>query len=108
MVHHKADGDRGWAGHDCHWKFLLLVRPYNGGVAPGGARKLGAALPLKLGIQGAVMAIRVKLQTMADFGSPIGRAFQYRDDLLGVFGDAELTGKPAGDDLRGSPFRASH
>lgn len=39
-------------------------------------------------------------QTMADFGSPLGRAFQYRDDLLGVFGDAELTGKPAGDDLR--------
>ncbi|MSS45854.1 polyprenyl synthetase family protein [Cutibacterium sp. WCA-380-WT-3A] len=39
-------------------------------------------------------------QTMASFGSPIGRAFQYRDDLLGVFGDAELTGKPAGDDLR--------
>ena len=23
-----------------------------------------------------------------------------RDDLLGVFGDPELTGKPAGDDLR--------
>ena len=37
---------------------------------------------------------------LAAFGSPIGRAFQFRDDLLGVFGDTEVTGKPAGDDLR--------
>lgn len=34
------------------------------------------------------------------YGSPLGRAFQYRDDLLGVFGDTQLTGKPTGDDLR--------
>jgi geranylgeranyl diphosphate synthase type I len=34
------------------------------------------------------------------YGSPLGRAFQFRDDLLGVFGDPKLTGKPAGDDLR--------
>ncbi|GAA1101043.1 polyprenyl synthetase family protein [Nocardiopsis composta] len=34
------------------------------------------------------------------YGRPLGLAFQLRDDLLGVFGDPERTGKPAGDDLR--------
>ncbi|HWB66921.1 MAG TPA: polyprenyl synthetase family protein [Mycobacteriales bacterium] len=34
------------------------------------------------------------------FGLPLGEAFQLRDDMLGVFGDPAVTGKPAGDDLR--------
>jgi geranylgeranyl diphosphate synthase type I len=35
-----------------------------------------------------------------DYALPLGEAFQLRDDVLGVFGDPERTGKPAGDDLR--------
>ena len=34
------------------------------------------------------------------YGLPVGEAFQLRDDVLGVFGDPDRTGKPAGDDLR--------
>ena len=34
------------------------------------------------------------------YGLPLGEAFQLRDDVLGVFGNPEETGKPAGDDLR--------
>ncbi|AKU17131.1 polyprenyl synthetase family protein [Luteipulveratus mongoliensis] len=37
---------------------------------------------------------------LSDYGVALGEAFQLRDDLLGVFGDPEATGKPAGDDLR--------
>jgi len=41
-----------------------------------------------------------QVTALRDFGLPLGIAFQLRDDLLGVFGDPEATGKPAGDDLR--------
>ena len=40
------------------------------------------------------------VEGLRDVGLPLGIAFQLRDDVLGVFGDAEVTGKPSGDDLR--------
>jgi geranylgeranyl diphosphate synthase type I len=41
-----------------------------------------------------------QLEALRAFGLPLGMAFQLRDDLLGVYGDPGVTGKPAGDDLR--------
>ncbi|MGI8983113.1 MAG: polyprenyl synthetase family protein [Acidimicrobiales bacterium] len=37
---------------------------------------------------------------LSGYGLPLGEAFQLRDDLLGVFGDEDVTGKPVGEDLR--------
>ena len=42
----------------------------------------------------------VLLNVLSAYGLPLGEAFQLRDDLLGIFGDPEVTGKPAGDDIR--------
>jgi geranylgeranyl diphosphate synthase type I len=40
-----------------------------------------------------------RVAALREFGWHIGLAFQAIDDLLGIWGDSELTGKPAGDDL---------
>ena len=40
------------------------------------------------------------LEGYTRYGLPLGEAFQLRDDVLGVYGDPVMTGKPAGDDLR--------
>lgn len=37
---------------------------------------------------------------LRDFGADLGMAFQLVDDLLGIWGDPQLTGKPVGSDLR--------
>jgi geranylgeranyl diphosphate synthase type I len=55
--------------------------------------------PLHLGaaLAGATPEV---LAAFTAYGMPLGEAFQLRDDVLGVFGDPAVTGKPAGDDLR--------
>lgn len=60
--------------------------------------KYSVEAPLLIGA--AVAGGRAKSHaTLSSYGRPLGMAFQLRDDLLGVFGDPAVTGKPAGDDL---------
>jgi geranylgeranyl diphosphate synthase type I len=54
--------------------------------------------PLHIGA-GLAGADADRIEQLSRFGLPLGEAFQLRDDLLGVFGDPAVTGKPAGDDL---------
>jgi geranylgeranyl diphosphate synthase type I len=61
--------------------------------------KYSVERPLQLG--GALGGASPRLlDAYSAFGIPLGEAFQLRDDVLGVFGDPQQTGKPAGDDLR--------
>ncbi len=55
--------------------------------------------PLRMGaiLAGADSKILAKLDRIA---APLGLAFQLRDDLLGLYGAEEVTGKPRGNDLR--------
>ncbi len=61
--------------------------------------KYSIEAPLQIGAALAG-ASETQLDMLSAFGLPLGIAFQLRDDLLGVFGDAAVTGKPSGDDLR--------
>jgi geranylgeranyl diphosphate synthase, type I len=60
--------------------------------------RYSVARPLEIGAElaGADAAL---LDGLRAFGDPLGRAFQVRDDLLGVFGEQEATGKSASSDL---------
>jgi geranylgeranyl diphosphate synthase type I len=91
----------------CVGQYLDLVGTASGSSDPVQASRIEryksgkytVERPLHLGA-----ALAGCLDELADplsaFGLPLGEAFQLRDDLLGVFGDAEITGKPVGDDLR--------
>jgi len=80
-------------------------RPINEAVARANrvmlykTAKYSLEAPLLIGaaFAGASPALR---RGFSSFGIPLGLAFQLRDDILGVYGDPSVTGKPAGDDLR--------
>lgn len=65
------------------------------------ARKTGALLRSSVHI-GALIATDDEhiTQAFSEFGDHIGRAFQIRDDYLGIWGDAAETGKSNDNDIR--------
>jgi geranylgeranyl diphosphate synthase type I len=69
----------------------LIQRLKTGSYSVKGPLLLGAVLG------GATETQRAALEKYAE---PAGLAFQMRDDMLGVFGAPDKTGKPAGNDLR--------
>jgi len=87
-------------------QYLDLAGTATGGVGRDGARRIARLKsgrytierPLQLG---ALLAGDPALaHAISAYGDPLGAAFQQRDDVLGVFGLENRTGKPVGDDLR--------
>ncbi|MBS2531175.1 polyprenyl synthetase family protein [Catenulispora sp. NF23] len=70
---------------------VLVARYKTAGYTVQGPLQIGAALA------GAPQAV---LTALGAIGRPLGEAFQFRDDLLGAFGDPKVTGKSDMDDFR--------
>lgn len=58
--------------------------------------------PLLLGAEAASSGAGdpARRRALEAYGRHVGEAFALRDDILGIWGDPEVTGKPAGEDLR--------
>jgi geranylgeranyl diphosphate synthase type I len=57
-------------------------------------------LSCALGVLSAPTSLREDVIALSQFGKNVGIAFQLIDDLIGVTGNAKLTGKSVGNDLR--------
>lgn len=89
-------------------QFLDLVGQASASPAADGALRVATyksakytvERPLQLGAALHAGAAEVVSAAFTGYGIPLGVAFQLRDDILGVFGNPERTGKPVTDDLR--------
>lgn len=88
-------------------QYLDILGTARGDTDPAAARRIARYKSGKYTIErplhvGAALASRfADLEgPLSDYGDPLGEAFQLRDDVLGAFGESEITGKPVGDDLR--------
>jgi len=57
-------------------------------------------LPLHLGSIASGKSNSKLLSELSSYAMPAGIAFQIRDDIIGLFGDPSVTGKPAGSDVK--------
>jgi geranylgeranyl diphosphate synthase type I len=55
--------------------------------------------PLMIGLSLGSASPELKA-ALTQYGTAVGTAFQIQDDILGLFGDPEETGKPVGNDVR--------
>ena len=75
------------------WEKIMSVRKYKTAIYT-------IVMPLSIGaVLGGVREL--KLEAIEKYGLPVGIAFQLQDDILGVFGQAERTGKSTESDIRG-------
>lgn len=86
--------ENAWIRHD---DSELLPRAHRVIVYKSAKYSVEAPLSIGAALGGGSLA---QLSSLREFGLPLGIAYQLRDDMLGVFGDPAVTGKPAGDDLR--------
>ncbi len=93
--------------HAIAGQYLDIVAAQSGDATEETVRRIGALKsaaysvvdPLAIGAL-AADASPALLRDLEAYGRPIGEAFQIADDILGVFGDPEQTGKDADGDLR--------
>jgi geranylgeranyl diphosphate synthase type I len=88
-------------------QFLDVLAAHRGAAGEEEARRIAVLksggytveAPLQIG---AILAGGVPelLDVLSRYGIALGEAFQLRDDVLGVFGDPEVTGKDRDSDLR--------
>lgn len=86
--------ENAWRGHSDAELIERAIR-----ILTYKSAKYSVAVPLSLGAHAAA-GTPEQLAALGRYGIEVGTAFQLRDDVLGVFGDSSVTGKPTGDDIR--------
>ena len=83
---------------DCSYEGALSIaeEDYLGMICRKTATLIGAAISMGALVGGSDM---VNAQMLHEFGVNLGIAFQLQDDILGIWGDPKVTGKPAAADL---------
>lgn len=97
-----------FASTTCYGQMLDIANTFNGdksekdilSVMRWKTCEYTGVMPLVLGALLSGSSDTKKLAALERYGQALGWAFQIQDDILGIFGDEKVTGKPVGNDLR--------